>query len=273
MVLQVRRLTLIVAAVLVIAGCGKSSHTAAPTTTSTPRVSTTSTPATTTVSSTSTTEAATLLRLYFLRDGKLGPVARSVPATPAVGTAALQTLLAGPSADDRANGFTTALPTDAAVTGLRIADGVATVDVQGDISHAGLAQIVYTLTQFPTVKEVRPSRSLGGATSYTRADFEDVTPAILVESPLPGDRVMSPLAVRGTANTFEATFDLEMLNSSGVRIAWRVVTATSGSGQRGTFDTTISFPHTGGSLTLLAYEVSAATGKRIHVVRIPLQER
>jgi hypothetical protein len=84
---------------------------------------------------------------------------------------------------------------------------------------------------------------------------------------------MSPLAVRGTANTFEATFDLEMLNSSGVRIAWRVVTATSGSGQRGTFDTTISFPHTGGSLTLLAYEVSAATGKRIHVVRIPLQER
>jgi hypothetical protein len=51
------------------------------------------------------------------------------------------------------------------------------------------------------------------------------------------------------------------------------VTATSGSGQRGTFDTTISFPHTGGSLTLLAYEVSAATGKRIHVVRIPLQER
>ena len=77
----------------------------------------------------------------------------------------------------------------------------------------------------------------------------------------------------GTANTFEATFDLEILNSSGVRAAWRFVTATSGSGTRGTFDTTISFPHTDGPITLVAYEPSAANGKPVHVVRIPLSER
>jgi germination protein M len=269
-----RRLTLILFGVLVVAGCGKSSHSSAPSAPEGPTDSTTATTtaATTTSTSSSTSGGATLLRVYFLRDGKVGAVERDVAATRAVGAAALQALVAGPSPTERADGFTTSLSASAVAGGLRIADGVATVDLEGGISHAGLAQIVYTLTQFPTVKAVRPSRSLGGATSFTRADFEDVTPAILVESPLPGQAVTSPLDVRGTANTFEATFDLEMVNSSGVRVSWRFVTATSGSGERGTFDTTISFPHTGGPLTLVAYEPSAANGKRIHVVRIPLQE-
>src|SRR5207237_3284158 len=120
---------------------------------------------------------------------------------------------------------------------------------------------------------VRTSRMIGDATPLQRATFEDVTPSILVESPLPGDTVTSPLHVRGTANTFEATFDLAVLNSSGVRIAWRFVTATSGSGTRGTYDTTISFPHTDGPITLVAYEPSAANGKPVHVVCIPLSER
>jgi hypothetical protein len=82
--------------------------------------------------------------------------------------------------------------------------------------------------------------------------------------------VTSPLRVHGTANTFEATFDLEIRNSSGVKVAWRFVTASSGSGTRGTYDTTISFPHTGGPITLVAYEPSAENGKPLHVVRIPL---
>jgi germination protein M len=274
-----RRLTIVVVGALVVAGCGKSSHSSAPTSTPVSTVqttstsaATTSTSAATTSTSTSTTEATTLLRIYFLHPGKIGPVARNVLATQAVGSAALEALQAGPTAVERANGFRTALPADQVVSNLRIANGVATIDLADNVSHAGLAQIVYTLTQFPSVKAVRPSRSLGGPTSFTRADFEDLTPAILVESPLPEQAVTSPLEVRGTANTFEATFDLELRNSSGVRVAWRFVTATSGSGQRGTFDTTISFPRTGGPLTLVAYESSAASGRPIHVVRIPLQE-
>jgi hypothetical protein len=273
---HVRRLAVIVIGGIVVAGCGKSTHSTAPTTTAASTVPRTSTPGGTSVPSTSastpTTEATTLLRVYFLHDGKIGPVARVVPATRAVGTAALAALQAGPTADDRANGFRTALPIGPVVSGLRIANGVATVDLQDNVAHAGLAQIVYTLTQFPTVRAVRPSRAIGDATTFTRADFEDVTPSILVESPLPDQTVTSPLDVRGTANTFEATFDLEIRNSSGVRVARRFVTATSGSGERGTFDATISFPRTGGPLTLVAYEPSAETGKPIHMVRIPLQE-
>jgi germination protein M len=266
-----RRLLPFVALVALTAGCGKSSS--PPATTAAPEPTTAGpAPGATTTTTAQTTSTTTLLRVYFLEDGKVAPVARSVSSTRAVAMAALQALSDGPTAEERRRGFRTALPSGTAVSGLRIADGVATVDLQDNLSHEGLAQTVYTLTQFPTVKSVRPSRSLGGAISLSRDDFEDVTPSILVESPLPEQAVTSPLEVRGTANTFEATFDIELRNSSGVRVAWRFVTATSGSGTRGTFDTTISFPRTGGALTLVAYEPSAENGKRIHVVRVPVRE-
>ena len=266
-----RRLTIIAAAAIVVAGCGKSQHHAATATTVTVTTSATAPPATST-SGTTTVAAPLALRVYFLRQGKVAPVARTIPATPAVATTALRELIAGPSAEERRLGFTTAVPPGRNAPPIVVADGVATIPLPPNVTRPELAQIVYTLTQFPTVHAVRSSRMLGDTPFLTRATFEDLTPAILVESPLPGESVTSPLAVRGTANTFEATFDLEMLNSSGARVAWRFVTASSGSGQRGTFDTTLSFPHTGGPLTLVAYEPSAATGKPIHVVRIPLQE-
>jgi germination protein M len=266
-----RRLTLIAVAALVVAGCGKSQHHAA-TATTTVTVTATAPTATTSTGGTTTVAAPTPLRVYFLRDGKVAPVARMVPATSAVATAALGELIAGPSAEERRLGVTSAVPTSRDAPPIVIANGVATIPLPPNVTRPELAQIVYTLTQFPTVHAVRSSRMLGDTPSLTRATFEDLTPAILVESPLPGDHAASPLEVRGTANTFEATFDLEMRNSSGVRTAWRFVTATSGSGQRGTFKTTLSFPHTGGPLTLVAYEPSAANGKPIHVVRIPLEE-
>jgi germination protein M len=264
-----RALPLVVLLVLG-AGCGKSSSSSAPST-SASRPTVTPTPGATT-SGTETSEATTLLRVYFLRNGKVGPVARNVPATQAVGSAALQALGAGPTGEERAQGLRTEVSSAAAVTNLQIADGVATIELQDDLSHAALAQVVYTLTQFSTVERVRPSRVIGGAKAFTRADFEDVTPSILVESPLPGQAVTSPLEVRGTANTFEATFDLAIRNSSGVTVSSRFVTATSGSGTRGTYDTTISFPHTGGPITLVAFEPSAENGKPIHIVGIPLRE-
>jgi hypothetical protein len=265
-----RRPALLLVATLVVAGCG-SGHRKTLTETQTVTV-TAPTPATTTIG-TSTVAAPTTLRVYFLRDGKVAPVARTVPATRAVATAALDAMIKGPTAEERALGFTSAVPAGAAAPSVVVTNGVATIRLPDETTRPELAQIVYTLTQFPTVHEVRSSRMVGDARPLTRQTFEDLTPPILVESPLPEQVVTSPLAVRGTANTFEATFNLELRNSSGIPVASRFVTATSGSGQRGTFDTTISFPHTGGPTTLVAYEQSAENGKRIHVVRIPLQER
>ena len=48
------------------------------------------------------------------------------------------------------------------------------------------------------------------------------------------------------------------------------VTATSGSGTRGTFDFTIPFEAPDGIGKLVAFERSAADGSRIHQVEIPL---
>lgn len=227
----------------------------------------TSTAATTTATPATTRLGAANVVVYFLRDGKVAPVSRSVPLTPQIATAALQQLDSGLTPSDTRLGLTDAYRGGVALTG--ISGGIARLDLTEDLSHAALAQVVYTLTQFPTVRGVRTSRMLGDEPPITRATFEDVTPSILVESPLPDEHVTSPLHVTGTANAFEATFVLEIRNSSNQVLSRKTVTATSGSGTRGTFDTTVSFTATG-SIWLVAYEASAENGKPLHTVRIPL---
>jgi hypothetical protein len=112
-----------------------------------------------------------------------------------------------------------------------------------------------------------------GDESYTRADFEDRTPAILVESPLAFEEVGSPLRVTGTANTFEANFEYELTDTDGRIVDETFVTATSGSGTRGTFDFTtdeyeVPFAGVG---ALIVFERSAKDGSRINLVEIPLR--
>jgi hypothetical protein len=136
-------------------------------------------------------------------------------------------------------------------------DGADTVEAFGEV--------VYTLTQFPTVRRV----VLDGR-ELTRRGLEDVTPAILVESPLPYEAVSSPLRVTGTANTFEATFEYDLLDPAGKVISHHFETATSGSGTRGTFDFTIRFTAPNGVGKLVVYERSAADGSRLHELAIPL---
>jgi germination protein M len=105
-----------------------------------------------------------------------------------------------------------------------------------------------------------------------RADYEDLSPAVLVESPRWGEAASLPLRVTGTANTFEAEFRLELKDSSGKVVADRQVMATSGSGTRGTFDAALSGTASPGTATLVAYTLSAQDGSRRNeaVVRVTL---
>jgi immunoglobulin-like protein involved in spore germination/sporulation and spore germination protein len=218
-----------------------------------------------TISTTTTTTApeTTKLRVYFLLDGKVQPVSREVAKTQAVARAALDELTSGPSTANRELGMTSDV--SAGISGVTIANGVAKPQGVADTSRTALAQIVYTLTQFPTVKAVE----IGGA-RYTRKDFEDETPIILVESPLPYEAVTSPIHATGTANTFEATFQYDVIGPDGKRLATHFVTATSGTGTRGTFDFTTKPFTAEGDGALVVYELSAKDGSRIHEVRIPL---
>lgn len=211
---------------------------------------------------------ATELSVYWLRDGKVWPALREVE-TSVPAEAALEELLAGPTAQEEADlEFATAIPEGTEVEELVLADGVAELTLSSVLPDEPLAQVVYTLTQFPAVSSVETQ-----ARTLTRADFEDLTPPVLVESPLSFEDVTSPLRATGTANTFEATFNYEVTDTDGRIVAEDFVTATSGTGTRGTFDfTTAPFmvPFDGVG-SLIVFELSAKDGSRINIVEIPLE--
>jgi immunoglobulin-like protein involved in spore germination/sporulation and spore germination protein len=253
----------LLAAALTLAGCLHDDET----TTVTVRETVTET----TPTATEPSESQTAVTLFFLRDGKVAPVARSVVTGPQVGRAALTELFRGPLAEDRAAGVQTAIPAELRLGSLAIENGTASVELTPRLpNRQGVAQIVYTLTQFPTVRRV----SLNGGSPVGRRAFEAQTPAVLVLSPLPGAEVESGFEVTGTANTFEATFQYELRDSSNRVIADNFVTATSGSGTRGTFRFAVRYdaPSTPFG-RLVVFEISAADGSRINEMAIPLQLR
>ncbi|HYF25479.1 MAG TPA: GerMN domain-containing protein [Baekduia sp.] len=280
--------TAVLALGLAAPGCGDDDEDAASTQpTAAPPAATTRPPAT-------TPGRGSALRVYLLRGEDVTPVARSVPATRQVAAAAMRELLQGPTGAERAAGLTTAVPPGTGLLGVTLRDATATVDLTRRFEAGGgslsmtsrVAQVVATLTAFPTVRRVamrldgESVRTVGGegvpvAPPLTRADIEDRLPQILVESPLRGERVGSPLRVTGSSNTFEATSVVELRGPDGEQLAKEAVTATSGSGQRGTFAVTLRFepPPSARALTLFSYAPSAQDGSPQHAVRIPLRAR
>ena len=262
---------------LLVAGCDGGSEQTGPT--GTP-------PAT---SPDGTTSARTSVAVYFLRGEKVSPVRRTIDATPAVARAAMTALLEGPTEEEAADGLASAVPAGTHLRDIALADGVATVDLDGSFGDGGgsasmlgrVAQVVATLTRFPTVQRVafkldgEPVEAIGGEGVVVdppigRAAIEGQTPQILVESPLPGDVVRNPVRLRGTANVFEATVSIDVRDASGKLVKRTFTTATSGNGTRGTFDTEVTIPDAAGRVTVVAYEASAKDGTPLHVVRVPL---
>ncbi|MGH3078226.1 MAG: Gmad2 immunoglobulin-like domain-containing protein [Gaiellaceae bacterium] len=236
---------------LLAAGCGGDDEASETTTTTTAPVETAE------------------IRVYFLREGKVWPVLREVDPAKGEASAAMAALFQGPTAQEEADlDLSTAIPEAGEEAEVSIDDGVAAVQLDAELTDEGLAQVVYTLTQFPEVEQVEVQEGFA-----TRADFEDQTPAILVESPLAFEDVASALRVTGTANTFEANFQYELTDTDGRIVDENFVTATSGSGTRGTFDFTtdaytVPFDGVG---ALIVYESSAEDGSRINLVEIPLR--
>lgn len=223
----------------------------------------------TTDTATTTAPAETAeVRLYWLRDGKVWPALREVEVKESAASAALEALLAGPTEQETEElRLTTAIPDVAEVAEISINDGLAAVQLDVQLLDEALAQVVYTLTQFPTVEQVEIQERIA-----TRADFEDETPAILVESPLSFEEVTSPVRAAGTANTFEANFQYELTDTDGRIIAEDFVTATSGTETRGTFEFTVPFEvDFDGVGELIVFESSAEDGSRINLVEIPLR--
>ena len=227
----------------------------------------------------------TIVRSYFWLGGQQGSeglvaVLREVPATKSVANAAITALLAGPISGETARSISTAVPEGSKLLGISIANGVATIDLSSEFESGGgsasvqtrLGQVVYTLTQFPTVKSVLFQIEGETAEIFSgegvvldkpvgRADYEALLPDIWVDRPAFNAAIGNPAHVTGNSNVFEATFRIAILDGAGRVLADEMVMATCGTGCRGTFDVTIDYTVTKAQYgTLRAYLLSAQDG-------------
>jgi hypothetical protein len=246
------------ALVLLLAGCGGDDGGSAATTV---RETVTQT-----ATSSVPEEAPAVVKLYFLQDGEVWPEQREIVTGAAIATRTTEELLEGAE-----SGLTSAIPRETSLRSLSIDGGVASIELTPPVTdRRAQAQIAYTLTQFPTVKRV----SFDGAAPVGRAAFEEETPAILVDSPLGGEDVEPGFEAAGTANTFEANFQYELRDAAGAILHEDFVTATSGSGTRGTFSFTVQYePGSAERGRLVVFEISAEDGSRTNERTIPLQLR
>jgi hypothetical protein len=217
-------------------------------------------------------------QLWFVRDGALAATSRSKPWTPAVARLAVTELVAGPSTAESAAGMHSPIRTDTAFSIASYSRGVASIDLPPSFFAGGRtlarqrqAQVVYTLTQYPAFSKVEFRINGAGNMPVGRADYADLLPPIVVTSPYIGAAVTSPVTVSGTANVFEATVSIRILDASGAEIATAFTTATCGTGCRGSYSTPVRFAVDRAQPgTIQVYEVSAENGSRIHVVDIPV---
>jgi len=213
--------------------------------------------------------------VWFVRSGKLFSTSRTGEATSAVAGRALQALAAGPSTAEAGAGLQSVVPTGARLNVKGIADGVATVDTPAGFRSGTLAQqrlreaqVVFTLTQYASVRRVLFS---GTANPVTRKDYDDLVPPITVAHPRVGQQVSSPVKISGTANAFEATVSMRILDAHGKELAKGFTTATCGSGCRGDYATTLRYSVSQDQPGVIeVYEDSAESGARIHVVDVPV---
>jgi spore germination protein GerM len=102
------------------------------------------------------------VELFFIKEGVSAKSVIRAVDMPAVATNAIRELIAGPTPTERDTELSTAIPADTLLLGLSIDDGLATIDLSREFEVGGgsfnilsrLAQVVYTLTQFPTIDEV-----------------------------------------------------------------------------------------------------------------------
>jgi hypothetical protein len=226
------------------AGCGGKSN--SPTTS-----------ATTTAGGTART-----VDVYYLRGNALVPVKATIAETPAIATATIEKLLQQPPA-----GLRTAIPPGTTLESIAVSGGRATVRFSTDqMTHSAEGQIVYTLSQFPTITSVD-----GGPfqTPARRVDYNDLTPEapIFVAEPQRDSSVSSPLHASGTADVFEGTLAVDVW-SNGKRLRTQSIQATSGTGTRGTWSARIEMP--AGPAKLVFYEPSAENGSQLHATTVDL---
>ena len=231
-----RALIISTALCVALVGCGGSNDAS----TTSPATTTSST---TTTRTTAPAPAPITVTVFRVRGGHLVAEVARVQGTRAVAAASLTALgLAAP---------------------VSISNGTATVQ-RDDATPEQVAEIVYTLTQYPSIERV----DVAGKTGLTRVDVAEFVPPILHERPAAGATTGTTIGVAGSASVYEATVVLE-LRREGKLVQKKVVTAAEGAPGRGPFSGTLVAPDAG-QYVVAAYSPSAMDGSPQHEQDVPV---
>jgi hypothetical protein len=219
-------------------------------------------------------------------------VYRDIPSTPGIGAATLRAWLDGPTFEERAAGIQGTIPEGTQLLGLHIEDGTALVDLSSEFERTSmgtsgesllLEELAWTITQFPTVDRVLLKIDGEFKDHYMGHGFvideehplernrHDPVAPILVSGPRAGARFASGDIVEGTANVFEATVSIRLLDDDGNMLFEGFTTAACGTGCRGDYSKRIRFDidHRQPG-TIEVFEVSAEDGSEINKVTVPV---
>lgn len=177
------------------------------------------------------------ITLFFTRSHQLCAVSRETKGTQTAEDLLLD-LIAGPEDRETKGGIATSIPSETGIRKVSVQDGLAEVDVSRAFESSSLgplsikirlAQVIYTLTRLDSVRQVTlkvEGRLLDGKSAglphdapFSREDFEDVVPDVLIESPGWGEKICSPLVVQGSARAEKGTFQLSLFDQRGNGLA------------------------------------------------------
>lgn len=234
--------------------------------------STTTTSSTTTTTVPKATKATTTpVDLFFGRGQSLGVASTSV-AVKSVRFDTMQALFAGPSANAKAAGLSSAIPPAAKLEGLSFSGPLAYVDLNTQFFTGApttasfrlrVAQIVYTLTQFTGLTEVQlylhgaslPNiDALPTSRPMTRSDLSGAINGVLIISPAVGATVGNPIAISGIS-AVSGTLEVQLVGSNGQLIVSTVATTVVGE------SFTYSYPFTSQSLGAATVRILVAAGR------------
>lgn len=233
--------------------------------------------------------------VYYLKNGNtemyLVREVHKVEKSASIARTALSELISG---TPQTPGATKVLPAGTKILGVKIENGLATVDFSQEVLKAnvgsagealGISSIVNTLTEFPTVKQVqftvdgRTDKAMdwwGHVGLYKQPFKRDLSkvyePVIWVAAPEPDQIISSPLTVKGNARIFEATVSYRLKDGNGNILAQGSTMASAGAPERGDFEAVLNFaPSSAGKGQLEVFEVSMKDGSDQNVVTIPVQ--
>jgi germination protein M len=230
-------------------------------------------------------------QVWLERGGKLWLAKRVQPLTVAPARAAMQSLLTGPTVAEADAGVHSLVPVGTELRGLSVADGTATVDLSSQFGSVGgiasvrmrLAQVAYTLTQFASVDRVVLEVNGHAVTTLTgdgvpvprpmtRKSFAGLVPPILVWNPAIGSHLADSVRVTGSADVFEASLHIRIVNQKGIVIARTNVLASCGTGCRGGYTVLIPYhvPVTQLGAIIVSDDDTDGNGVPQHQVRVPV---